>query len=637
MRPDSAPPLLPFLDDTDSPPPPAPPTHRPTAFVCYAHETGSHNQQVTDLTVRLRADGVDCTADVFEVSPPEGWQRWMLRQVKDSDFVIVVCTATHAQHIAASPTSRAGRGVRWEDGAILQCLYDEGENRRFIPVVFDKTALHHIPQALKSATHYDLSTHKGYVALHRALTNQPQVEKPPIGESTKRLPSLTPTEARVGALLTACSDPLPLELVARVVGENATQLLTTLQRLRKKGVITITENTLLLATQNVDGIPNLSHEEVGFALDAALDFIEAQPNAEGREQLMNVAALHKAANMAVSAAAMSRTFQVIQSFLKSSGDKHLLLDVARRSIDASRQPGRSLVQAQDEAVAAICGVSWVYQRTGRLAEALAEAKRSLQLGEDINWHKNTAFCNKCLGRLKRLEAEGVQDPGQRAPLLQDSVSFLRKAIQEFEALNRAAEVGDCHSLLARTYLVAGDRESARIAVDEADRRLIDPKNKDHLDLQIVKGDLMLGVNRRSAEALYSEVIASTKDSSSDAQRSEIAARAYLHRGRVRRLLANEQAQTDFLTAAEIWDRLGDPTADVAHWETLRVMAWVDGEARHMLECEPVGVRVRAARIVNDETARRPVGRSHRRKLPREYLRGVIARAREQLAVDQPVW
>ena len=637
MHSDSEAPLLPFLDDTDGPPPPPSRGHRPTAFICYAHETHSHNQQVTNLTLRLRADGVDCSADIFEVSPPEGWQRWMLRQVKDSDFVIVVCTATHARHIAASPTSTAGRGVRWEDGAILQCLYNEGENRRFIPVVFYKTELHHIPQALKSATYYDLSTHNGYVALHRGLTNQPQVEKPPVGEPTKRLPSLTPTESHVGALLTTCSDPLPLELVARVVDQDATQLLTNLQRLRERGVIAIADNTLLLSAPNADGIPGLSHQEVGFALDAALDFIKAQPNTEGRAQMRNVVALQKAANIAVSATAVSRTFQVIQSFLKSSGDKSLLLEVARRSIDASREPGRGLDQAQDEAVAAICGISWVYQRTGRPAEALAEAERSLQLGEDIDWHKNTAFCHKCLGRLKRLEAEAIQNPSQPAPLLQDSVSFLRKAIQEFEALKKAAEVGDCYSLLARTYLVAGERESARIALNEADRRLIDPKNKDYLDLQIVKGDLMLSVNRRSAEALYSEAIASIKDSGNDAQRSEIAARAYLHRGRVRRRLADGQAQTDFVTAAEIWDRLGDPTADIAHWETLRMAAWMDGETKRMLDCESVGVRVRAARIVNDETERRPVGRSHRRKLTREYLRGVVARAREQLAVDQPVW
>ena len=148
---------------------------------------------------------------------------------------------------------------------------------------------------------------------------------------------------------------------------------------------------------------------------------------------------------------------------------------------------------------------------------------------------------------------------------------------------------------------------------------------------------MLSVNRRSAEGLYSEVIATTKAGGYDAQRSEITARAYLQRGRVRRVLGDAGARTDFSAAAKIWDHLEDPMADIAHWEIQRVATWVDSEAKGILDCEPVGVRVRAARIVDDETARRPVGQSHRRKLPRQYLQDVINRAREQLAVDQPAW
>ena len=632
------PPLpLPLFDDIDSRPQPLPADLAPTAFLCYAHETRTHNQRVAHLATKLRVDGVDCTADVFEVSPPEGWSRWMLRQIKHSDFVIVVCTAIHARHLAANPTSRPGRGVRWEDGAILQCLYEEGENRRFIPVVFDRSELDHIPQALKGATYYDLSTDNGYTALHRALTNQPRVEKPPLGQLTKRLPSLDPIESKVVALLITCPDPLPLPLVARVTHRDATRLSTTLQRLRDKDVISITENAPLLTTRNMTGTRNLSDDEVSMTLAAALDFVEGHPSVEGRAQIRNVVTLQRAANMKTAPAVVSRTFQVIQFFLKSFGDKHLALEVARRSRDASKQPGRGRAQAKDEAVAAICGISWVYQRTGRLAEALAEAEHSLQLGEDIKWAKNTAFCHKCLGRLKRLEAEHVQDADQRAAIIQDSVSLLRKAIQEFTALKNAAEVGDCYSLLARTYLAARDREQARNAMKEAEQRLIDPDNKDYLDLQIVRGDLMLSINRRSAEDLYSGVIAATKDGGYDAQRSEITARAYLQRGRVRRLLGDNGARTDLLAAAEIWDLLEDPMADIAHWEILRTATWLDGEAKRTFGREAVGVRVRAARIVNAETARRPVGRSHRQKLTRHYLKDVIDRAREQLAVDRPAW
>ncbi len=636
MGTDPTPPRLPLFDDIDSRPP-RPAGRPPTAFICYAHETHEHNQHVQDFTNKLRADGVDCAADIFEVSPPEGWARWMLRRIKDSDFVIVVCTATHARHIATGPASKSGRGVRWEDDAILQCLYEDGENRRFIPVVFDKPGLDHIPQALKSATYYNISTDAGYTALHRALTNQPRVEKLPLGQSTTRLPALGSVESQVLALLIACPDPLPLELVACVAGQDVARLSTTLQRLRSKGVIAIAETTLRLATRNVDGIRNLSDDETAAALSAALDFLKTHPKAEGRPQMRNVVTLQEAANIEIAAATVSHTFRTIQSFLKSSGNKHLVLEVARRSMEASKRSGRGLEQTKDEAVAAICGVSWVYQRTDRLANALAEAQHSLKLGEDINWHKNTAFCYKCLGRLKRMEAEAAQESERRAALLQNSISLLSKAIQEFTTLELVAEVGDCYSLLARTYLAVGDPERARTAINEANQRLIDPNNKDYLDLQIVKGDLMLRVSRRSAEGFYSEVIAATEDGGYDAQRSEITARAYLHRGRVRRILGDHGARADFLSAAKIWGHLEDPMADTAHWEIQQAATWVDREAKELLDRESVGVRVRAGRIVDDETARRPIARSRRQKLPRHYLQDVINRAKKQLAVDQPAW
>ena len=148
---------------------------------------------------------------------------------------------------------------------------------------------------------------------------------------------------------------------------------------------------------------------------------------------------------------------------------------------------------------------------------------------------------------------------------------------------------------------------------------------------------MLHTSHRSAESIYTDVL-TTKTGEDDAQKSEIMARAYLHRGKVRAAIGdNDKALTDFRRAAKIWDDLEDPTADFAHWEIERTATWVDKETKLLLAREPVGVRVRAARIVRNETAERPVGRSHRKKLPRDYLRGVISRAKEQCVVDRPAW
>ena len=614
------------------------PDHRlPTAFISYSHETPEHDERVRNLAKRLRAEGVDCDIDAFQVSPPEGWPRWMQRQVEKSDFCIVVCTQTYARRFVGNETSGEGKGAKWEGQLIHQSLYESAKNHRFIPVVFDKADVSYIPLVLKSATYYDLSTNSGYSELYRAMTNQPRLEKQPLGPILRRLPDLDSGESKVMALLSLCPDPLPLEVVSRVVGQGVTEAATTLQRLVQIAVLRIEEHVVRLEARSAEGIPVPSDNLAGLALEAVLDFVKNHRNAAGRAQMMNVVTLAKTADIDVAAAQVSRTFRAIQSSLKSFGDKRLLLEVARRSIEASKASRRGREQVKDEAVAAICGVSWVYQRTGRLFEALVEAKRSLELGRAIHWDRNTAFCNKCLGRLKRMESEAAPDAHRQAALLRDSVRLLREAIDGFTKLELEAEVGDCYSLLARTYLVAGDRQAARDAIREADERLVDSTSKDYLDLKIVKGDLTLHTNRRSAESIYAEVL-TTRTSEDDAQKSEIMARAYLHRGKVRAALGdNDKALTDFRRAANIWDDLEDPTADFAHWEIELIATSMDKETKLLLTREPIGVRVRVARIVRNEAAERPVGRSHRKKLPRDYLRGVISRAKEQCAVDRPAW
>ena len=635
-NPRSSSPLLPFSDAADSSRHDSLDERPPTAFISYSHEASEHGKRVLNLAKRLRAEGVECEIDSFEVSPPEGWPLWMQRQTEKSDFVIAVCTETYARRFVGSETSGQGKGATWEGRLIQQSLYDAGENRRIIPVVLDKADVDHIPSVLKSATYYDLSTDSGYHELHRALTNQPRVERRPLGPIPRRLPYLDPSESAVTALLHLCPDPLPLEVVGRVIDQEVAGIAKALQKLVELSVLKIDEDEVRLDVRTADGIPVPSDNVVGSALEAALDFVKNHRGAAARAQMMNVVALAKAADIHVTPKPVSHTFRTIQSFLKSSGNKRLVLEVARRSIEASKASGRGVEQVKDQAVAVICGISWVYQRTGRLSEALVEADYSLKLGMDIHWDRNTAFCNKCLGRLKRMESEAAADAAQRNVLLQDSVELLLKAIEGFTKLGLAAEVGDCYSLLARTHLVAGNRQAARDVIAEAANRLVDPTAKDYLDLQIVQGDLMLHTSRRNAESIYTEVL--TTKTGEDAQKSEIMARAYLQRGKVRADRGDkDDALADLQLAAEIWDNLEDPTADFAHWEIERAAIWMDKATERLLTREPVGVRVRAARIVSDDIRKRPAGRSYRKDLPEDYVRGAISRAREQYAIDRPAW
>ena len=136
----------------------------------------------------------------------------MLRQLQDPDFCIAVCTETYKRRFDGNEAPGQGLGATWEGRWIRQILYESKRNDRIIPVVFESTDVNHIPLVLRDVTRYDLSTDDGYSLLHRALTRQPLVQRPPVGPMRKRLPELDPGESVAAALLRLCPDPLPLRL-----------------------------------------------------------------------------------------------------------------------------------------------------------------------------------------------------------------------------------------------------------------------------------------------------------------------------------------------------------------------------------------------------------------------------------------
>ena len=155
----------------------------PKVFISYSHDSTEHAGRVLKLSDRLRQDGVDSHIDQYEMSPPEGWPRWMINKVEWADFVVVVCTEIYHQRFKGKAPASQGKGVKWEGAILTQELYDaEAQNTRFIPVVFAVEDTANIPVILRGQTYYDVKTDKGYEALYRHLTGQPAIEKPGLGK-----------------------------------------------------------------------------------------------------------------------------------------------------------------------------------------------------------------------------------------------------------------------------------------------------------------------------------------------------------------------------------------------------------------------------------------------------------------------
>jgi hypothetical protein len=159
---------------------------RPKVLISYSHDSEAHKQRVGDLARRLRQEGIDCQLDQYVQNPPEGWPRWMMRQIDSADFVLVVCTETYCQRFNDQQQPGTGLGAAWEGQIITQTIYEQaGNNDKFIPLVFSSEDEKHIPVPLRPTTHYNVAHETRYQELYARLTHQTLTAVPPLGEIKK--------------------------------------------------------------------------------------------------------------------------------------------------------------------------------------------------------------------------------------------------------------------------------------------------------------------------------------------------------------------------------------------------------------------------------------------------------------------
>ena len=382
------------------------------------------------------------------------------------------------------------------------------------------------------------------------------------------------------------------------------------------------------------------------ALAEVLAFIERQPTTQAaRDQVRSAVSLahfcdkHRPDLVAT-------VFPTLDKTIKDLGDKHLVLEVAELSVDAASRSPRTTPIAMARTKTLICGHSWVYQRIGELGKAKVFADESLRAGEDLGWNRNTAFCHKCVGRLVRLQAEETKDPTQRSALLRQSVERLNRAIDLFATLreadlNSTIEVGDCHSLLARTYLVAGDLGNVKVHLAQASKNLEDTAGKFYADFLLVRGEYAAALSEPAiAISDFTAVIdriASTRKTES----SEIRARALFVRGRALvRLTRKADAIADFRAAATMWTDLGESEwAARAEWQAYLSSNNVDAVAVKELSAEPIGVRMAALAIhaerLKESSQSNVLGR--RAGTNAHYWGRVIPVARKRWTIQKENW
>lgn len=326
-----------------------------------------------------------------------------------------------------------------------------------------------------------------------------------------------------------------------------------------------THSPLFTKTTHPDEVQILAN-----SVKSVLAFIKANPESPLLSDLVtNAVGLATICERRNPVAALA-IFDPLDKPLKRAGRKRDVLELARLTIRvANAMTVRDTAAIEMEALATICGVSWTYQRIGDLAKAEHFALESQKLGDSIGYTRNTAFCLKCRGRLRRVEAERELNSKKRSRLINESIRFLTDAIAIFGSHPKygpeSDEVADCNSLLARTYLFARNLDKAEDHAAIARRLFKSESSKHYMDLLLVEGEIASArLQHQLAEDKF--VAALELVGTSDAERSEIAARSHLCRGINLHRWKRAGAAAEIARASSIWHSLNEHyNAGVADW------------------------------------------------------------------------
>jgi hypothetical protein len=197
-------------------------------FVSYAHDSERHKSQVLAFCELLRRNGIDADLDQWNTGQRQNWYAWMITQVTDADYVIIVASPGYKRIGDGSAARDDHPGVQSEAGLLQELLHADRPTwtPKLLPVVLPGSSVDHIPLFLQPriADHFVVNelTRNGVEELLGVLTGQPSAERPPVG-NVPSLPPRPPTHRpAVGDASQAASpNPMPPGAADTAVGTAA--------------------------------------------------------------------------------------------------------------------------------------------------------------------------------------------------------------------------------------------------------------------------------------------------------------------------------------------------------------------------------------------------------------------------------
>jgi hypothetical protein len=150
--------------------------HMVKAFISYSWDNTDHKNWVCELATRLRKDGIDIILDQWHLVPGDQIPEFMERAVRESDFVLIVCTHKYKER----SNNRQG-GVGYEGDIMTSEVMNIRNQRKFIPILRQQSWNDSAPNWLLGKYYIDFSSspylQKNYDDLINTLLGTR--EKPP--------------------------------------------------------------------------------------------------------------------------------------------------------------------------------------------------------------------------------------------------------------------------------------------------------------------------------------------------------------------------------------------------------------------------------------------------------------------------
>ena len=151
--------------------------NNPKVFISYSQDSEAHRQWVFELAARLRRDIVDLILYQGNPDLDEDSTQFMESGVRDSDWVLVVCTDRYVRK-----ANDGEGGVGYDSMIITQKLVEDLGTNKFIPIIRQTEWEDKTPEFLKERAYVDFTDDTQFDAKFEELLHErlllPPLQKP---------------------------------------------------------------------------------------------------------------------------------------------------------------------------------------------------------------------------------------------------------------------------------------------------------------------------------------------------------------------------------------------------------------------------------------------------------------------------